>query len=124
MTEQELNLVQLAANQMAQARARPSEVVRRQLLDIRASRASPDDVPEYRRRHAVALDPTVLLIARKTAPCVMPVAVVHASIDALTQAGTGTVRMRPPLPTRSAMTLSLSELEALGAQVVGDCRES
>jgi hypothetical protein len=38
----------------------------------------------------------VLLIARKIAPCVMPAAVVHVSIVALTHVGTGTVRTCPP----------------------------
>jgi len=45
-----------------------------------------------------------LLIARKTRPCVRPAACVQSSTAAFTQAGIGTVRMCPPLPTRSAMT--------------------
>ena len=40
---------------------------------------------------------------RKDLPAEIPAAAVHRSIVALTQSGTGSVRMCPPLPTRSTM---------------------
>ena len=92
MTQEELNLIQFAAGQMAQAHTGPPEVVWSELLDLRASRGSPDDAQST---FGVIPSPQirpVLLIARKTAPCVMPAAIVHVSIAALTQVGTGTVR--------------------------------
>ena len=48
-----------------------------------------------------------LFIARKTAPCVMPAAVVHMSIVALTQLGDGP---RPRLPDVVAPNLERREL--------------
>ena len=44
-----------------------------------------------------------LLTQRKTRPLVIPAAAVQASTDDLTQFGTGTVRICPPLPIRSTM---------------------
>ena len=54
-----------------------------------------------------------LRTARKIFPSVMPAAVVHASIAALTQAGTASVRTRFPLPqlylTRLLINCSANE---------------
>ena len=61
MTKEELDLIQFAAGQMAQARTGPSEVVWSELVDVRASRSSPDDIPEYLRRHPVTPDPARLV---------------------------------------------------------------
>jgi hypothetical protein len=45
-----------------------------------------------------------LLIDRSKTPALIPELPVQASIPAFTQSGTGMVRIRPPLPARSAMT--------------------
>ncbi len=45
-----------------------------------------------------------LLMARKTGPCVITAAAVHASTAVFTHVGIGTVRTCPPLPTKSAIT--------------------
>jgi len=58
----------------------------------------------------------VLLIDRKIAPSVMPLASFHSSIAAFTHAGIGTVRMCPAFPIRSAIPAFLSQLRGVHAQ--------
>ncbi len=82
MTKEELNLIQFAAGQMAKC----AQVQRRSWgssfsMSARAAAAlttsqSAFVIPSPQIR-------PVLLIARKTAPCVMPAAVVHVSIAAV-----------------------------------------
>src|SRR5688572_8788409 len=54
VAEQELDLVQFAARQVAQTRAGSSQIVRRQFVDAGASSRRADDVPQHLRRHAVS----------------------------------------------------------------------
>ena len=61
VTKEELNLIQFAAGEMAQARTGPSEVVRSEFVDVRASRGTRDDIPEHLRRHPVTPDPAGLV---------------------------------------------------------------
>jgi len=50
VTKEELNLIQFAAGQMAQARTGPSEIVWSELLDVRSSRGSLRE-PEVEHLH-------------------------------------------------------------------------
>ena len=73
----------------------------------RARRESPRRGPHPTAPSATCRLPRTrppLLIARNTGPCVMAAAAVHAWTWLFTHVGMGTVRMCPPLPTRSAMT--------------------
>jgi hypothetical protein len=46
VSEEELDLIQFAAGEIAEARARPSQVVRRELIDASAVGSVADDVPK------------------------------------------------------------------------------
>jgi hypothetical protein len=76
--EQKLDLIQFAAREAAEAGASAPQVVWGQLVDAGASRrrahdsATLGDMPSHQTRAA-------LLIARRTAPCAMAAAAVHAS---------------------------------------------
>jgi hypothetical protein len=56
VTEQELDLVQFAACELAETGTRASQVVRRQLVDAGTSRSGAHYVPQDLRRHPVAPD--------------------------------------------------------------------
>jgi hypothetical protein len=56
VTEEELNLVELAARQMAKTRTCPSQIVRRQFVYTGSLGRSLDDLPKHLRRHALAPD--------------------------------------------------------------------
>jgi hypothetical protein len=49
VTEQELDLIQFAAREVAQSGARAPQVVRGQLVDPGVSRGGPDDIPKHFR---------------------------------------------------------------------------
>ena len=51
-----MNLIEFAAGQMTQSRARASKIVRCQLVDVAAARGRSDDISEHLRRHPVALN--------------------------------------------------------------------
>src|SRR5918994_1133052 len=103
MSEEELDLIQFAARQVAQTGAGASQVVRRQFGDASRGGRRPYDVPGNLRRHPLPQTRPTLLMARNTVPAVMPAAVVHASMASLTQAPWARADC-PPLPTRSAIT--------------------
>jgi len=65
VSKQELNLIQLAASQVAQPSACPAKIVRRQLVDLGPRRRAPHNFPQYFRRHTVAPDPTRLVDSAK-----------------------------------------------------------
>jgi hypothetical protein len=54
VTEEELNLVELAACQMAKTRTCPSQIVRREFVYAGSLGRSLDDPPKHLRRHALA----------------------------------------------------------------------
>src|SRR3954453_5651741 len=56
VTEEELNLVELAARQMAKTRTCPSQIVRRQFVYAGSLGRSLNDLPKHLRRHALAPD--------------------------------------------------------------------
>lgn len=104
MAEQKRDLIQFAASQMAQPRASAPKVMWGELLYVDPRRRLADDLP-------------ALLIDRKSAPSVTPLAFFHASTAALTHVGMGTVRMCPALPARSAMTqCSSSQLDSIDTE--------
>ena len=57
-----------------------------------------------------------LLTARKTFPSVSLAAAIHLSTVSLTHIGMGTVRTRPPLPTRSTTAQCLTALDIRNVQ--------
>ena len=61
MAEQELDLVQFAAREVAQTGASAPQVVRGQLVDPGASRGGADNVPQHLGRPAVSPDTPVLV---------------------------------------------------------------
>ncbi len=58
VAEKELNLVELAARQMAKTCTCPSQIVRRQFVYARGLGRFLDDFPKHLRRHALAPDPS------------------------------------------------------------------
>jgi hypothetical protein len=98
VAEQELDLVQFAARQVAQTRTGSSQIVRRQFIAMPAraaaarttSHSTLADMPSPHTRPD-------LLIARKTGPLVIATDAVHASTAVFTHVGIGTVRTWPPL---------------------------
>src|SRR5438067_13519663 len=54
VAERELDLIQLAAGEVAETGARASQVVRGQLVNPGPSRRGADHIPEHLRRHAVS----------------------------------------------------------------------
>src|SRR5207247_10853160 len=56
VAQEELDLVEFAAGQMTQSRARAPKIVRRQLVDVGACSGRPNDIPEHLGRHPVAPD--------------------------------------------------------------------
>ncbi len=52
--EQELDLIQFAAGQVAEPRASPTQIVRRELLDAGTASRRSDHLPEDPRRHPVS----------------------------------------------------------------------
>jgi hypothetical protein len=103
MTEQELDLFQLSACYVAEPRARAPQVVRSQLgkscLGCTFLHHSPDD---FFSDSFPQTDP-LLFTHRKIRPLETRAATVQSSTAALTQSGTGTVRICPAFPTRSIM---------------------
>ncbi len=58
VAEKELDLVELAARQMAKTCTCPSQIVRRQFVYARGLGRFLDDFPKHLRRHALAPDPS------------------------------------------------------------------
>ena len=104
MAEQELDLIQFATREVAEAGAGAPQVVRGQLVDAGACSRGADHIPRTFGDMPSPETRPALLIARNTGPCVTPAAAVHKSTRLFTQVGMGTVRTCPPLPTRSAIT--------------------
>jgi hypothetical protein len=61
VTQEELDLLELATGQVTQPRARATKVVRGQLLDAGVRSRHADDVPEHVWRHPVTPDPAGLV---------------------------------------------------------------
>lgn len=61
MAQEELNLVEFSSCKMTQSGTRAPKIVRRQLVDARASRRRPNDVPHDPGGHPIAPDPTDLV---------------------------------------------------------------
>ena len=104
VAEQELDLVQFTAGQVAQTGTGAPQIGGASLsMPARAaavrttSQSTLGDVPSPHTRPA-------LLIARNTGPSVIGAAVVQASTAVFTHVGIGTVRTWEALPTRSAIT--------------------
>jgi hypothetical protein len=92
VSEQELDLIQFAAGEMAETGAGAPQVVRGQLVDPGASRCRADHIPQHLGDIPSLQTRPALLIARNTGPSVIAAAAVHASTAAFTQVGIGTVR--------------------------------
>ncbi len=65
MTKQELDLLQFASSYVAQPRASPSQVVRRQLFDGSFRSELADNVPDDLLGHALTPDPSRFVHATK-----------------------------------------------------------
>src|SRR5947209_2971407 len=65
VAEQELDLIQFTAGEVAQTSAGTTQVVRGKVVDPRACRGGSDDIPEHLRRHAVAPDASGLVNSQK-----------------------------------------------------------
>ena len=78
--------------------------MRRKFLDARAVGRFLHDLPQHFRRHTVAPHAAGLVDRAEHRPLVIPAAVLQTSTAALTHCGTGTVRICPALPFRSAIT--------------------
>ena len=102
--EQKLNLIQFAAGKMAQSCACPSEIMWREFVNARLARSIFHDFPQNLRRHAVSPDWTSF-VDRSEHAAFFNLSCLSPCINGLfTQSGIGTVRMCPPLPTKSAIT--------------------
>ena len=103
MTQEKLNLFQLAASTVTEAGARSSEIMRRKLGDSQSVRVLlhyvPDDLFSYFRPQAAPFRQT----QRNNMPCRMAAAISQSSIVRFTQSGIGNVRTCPAFPTRSTM---------------------
>ncbi len=98
LAEQELNLVEFAAGEVAKPRICSSEIMRRQLVYAGSLGRSLDNLPKRLRSHSLAPDLPRVVIALKRQPSLIPLASVQRSSACFTQGGIGTVRMRPAFP--------------------------
>jgi len=104
MAKQELDLLQFATSLVAQPSAGSPKIV-----GVTAERKQFDAACLIMDQITFGVKPSpqtrpALLIDRNNAPEVTHAGIAQWSIAALTQSGTGTVRMCPPLPLRSAIT--------------------
>jgi len=104
MSEQELNLIQLTACEVAETCTGSPQVVRGKFLNTCAAGCIFDNFPENLRRHTVSPDFASLVIERNMRPSVICADAVQASTALLTHSGMGNVRIWPPFPIKSAMT--------------------
>jgi hypothetical protein len=93
VAKQELYLFQFAACCVAQPRASPSQVVRRQLFDGGFRGALTNDVPDDLLSMRSPPSRPALFTQRNNRPEVIPASFSQTSRTALTQSGIGTVRM-------------------------------
>jgi hypothetical protein len=104
MTQKELDLLQFSSRQMAESRTCTAEIVRSEVLDSGLASRSFDDVPNCFRRDASSPHLPESVHSAKDwtlvgTGCIS--AIIHGRFA---HAGTGTVRICFPLPTRSART--------------------
>ena len=104
MAEQELNLIKLAARQVAQPGACPAQVVRCEVLDARTGSRGLDNVPDRLRCDSVAPNFAEAAYSPEDGTSGHTGAAIQSSTERFAQPGTGTVRMCLPFPTRSATT--------------------
>lgn len=103
VAKQELDLVQFPSGVAAQASARPTEIVRRQILNGRSLAQS---FTTCHTTRSVTPFPHVFPARqthRKTRPSLPPADTSQESIALLTQSGTGTVRICRAFPTKSTI---------------------
>ena len=103
MPEKELNLLQFSLGGMAQLSARATQIMRSEAGNAELVRVVFHHVPHNTFGYAVTPGLPARQTHRNNLPADIPAAATHRSIVALTHSGTGTVRMWPPLPTRSTM---------------------
>jgi len=101
--QQELDLFQFAARGVTQPCAGPPEVVGCQRRDSSSGRTSFHNVPDHIPRDTGAHTVPFFLIERNSLPFEIEAFSVQWSTAAFTQAGTGTVRTWPALPTKSTI---------------------
>jgi hypothetical protein len=104
MPKEELYLFEFASSLVTQTGAAPTEIMRRNAPNPK-SEATCLTIDQT----TLAVNPLrqtlpVLLTERKRTPLCSFAEAIQVSTAALTQFGTGTIRMCPPLPTRSAKT--------------------
>jgi hypothetical protein len=108
VTEEELNLFEFAASVMAEAGASAPKIMGRQMVDANSLGISFNRVPDYVGCHSSILPSPIFETRLNTLPSVTCELRSQASTRPLDQAGTGTVRSRPPFPIKSTMTQGFS----------------
>ena len=101
MPKKELNLVQFSTRYMAQLRARTPQIMRRYLCEPEFPRVLFHHMPDYPFRYAITQCLPAQQTHRNNLAAEIPAAAAQTSMILMTHSGTGTVRMCPPLPTRS-----------------------
>jgi hypothetical protein len=103
--QQGLNLLQLAASFAAEFGARAAQIMRAKMADPRGFGGRHHHIPDRPRAQREACDRAAFAHGdAKIGPEVIPAALVHSSRASFAACGIGTVRTRPRLPMRSAMT--------------------
>jgi hypothetical protein len=104
VTEKKLNLFEFASRAMAEPSTGTTKVMRREMVHADPLSIVLYECPNNVRRDSATQFGSIFQIRLNTRPSVTPELRSQLSIKALHQSGTGTVRSRPPLPNRSAMT--------------------
>jgi hypothetical protein len=108
VAKQKLDLFEFASTSMAEARATATKIMGREIVCASTLGAPFDRILDYVGRHASILSSSILQDRLNTLPSLTPECRSQTSTSPLHQAGTGTVRSRPPLPIKSTMTQWLS----------------
>ena len=103
MSELELNLLQLSSCGMTELRARAPQMVRSETSEARLCGIQLDYVPDDALRYTITPAFACSADATEYSPRMKFSRMDPLIQVALTHSGTGTVRMCPPLPTRSTM---------------------
>ena len=104
VTEQELDLFEVSTVLAAEFRAGAAQVVSAKTLDSDGFRGGSTTLHTAQSLSSSPTTRPLLETGRSSRPALWPAAAVQESIRSLTHIGMATVRMRPPLPRRSAIT--------------------
>jgi hypothetical protein len=103
MPKKKLDLFKLSTGIVTESRTGSSKIMWRELSDLHAGSSFLDNMPNRLFRDASPQSVSARQTHRNSGPLSISAATSHSSSVHFTQAGTGTVRMCLPLPTRSTM---------------------